>query len=660
MLTTGADNVAGTGGDDIINGFADTTASSGQTLTAADKIAGGAGTDTLNVTVAGTAPVSALNGADVSGVELINIRAAVATAFDAATVAGETAVTADRGTGAMTVTNMSSGVSYGIKGDGNTTLGSQNVTWGATAAAITVNVDGGVGPAGTAAPAVTLSGTAATAVTINSTGAANKVGALALGSAGVVTAATINATTNFTSGAVTAAALKTLTTTGAGTVDLDSSVTALAATVTKVDATANTGGTKVFLGANTTEFAGGTGADFVNIGTLVFNSTAKIAGGDGVDTLAIADSTATLFTTAAKANISGFEVLQVSGAAKTFDFSALTGLTALGVGVATSAIVDKIGAATPVTINGDQTTNLTLNVKDATVPTNMSDSLTITLDKAGPATTTSIVTIGNLTSNGLETLNIVSSGVAGNDSTVNTDDNTVTSLAGLSTSAVTQINISGASDLKLSTGAINKVVNIVSTATSNVTLDASGNNSATGLTTAGGNDTLIGSAAADVISAGAGNDTITGGLSGDTINGGAGNDTYVYNTAVADSYITSLTSFDKVTVTSGDKFDAGATALTAGTYTVGSQTTTAIGTSANLLSALTEVTKAATTALTANAAYIVDITDTGSVFGGKYLVIESGGAAGTVDAADTVIQLVGVTGTAALTAAGGDLTLTFA
>ena len=173
-------------------------------------------------------------------------------------------------------------------------------------------------------------------------------------------------------------------------------------------------------------------------------------------------------------------------------------------------------------------------------------------------------------------------------------------------------------------------------------------------------NTIIGTAGNDTISAGAGNDTITGGLGGDTIDGGAGNDTYVYNTAAADSLVTSLTSFDKVTVTSGDKFDAGATVLTAGTYTAGAQTTTAIGTAVNLLSALTEVTQAGTTALTANAAYIVDITDTGSTYAGKYLVIESGGVAGTVDAADTVIQLIGVTGTAALTASGGDLSLTFA
>jgi len=661
-LTAAADNITGTSGNDTINGMADTTASSGQTLTAADKIAGGAGTDTLNVTVAGTAPASALNGADVSGVEVINIRGTIATAFDAGTVSGETEVNADRGTGAMTVTNMSQGVSYGIKGDGNTALGAQNVTWGGTATSFTVNIDGGVGPTGTTAPAVTLAGTGATTATINSTGAANKIGALALGTASTVTAATINASTNLTTGAVTAAALKTLTTTGAGTVDLDSSTTALAATVTKVDATANTGGTKVLLGANTTEFAGGAGNDFVSIDTLVFNATAKLAGGDGTDTLAIADNTATLFTAAAKANISGFETLQVSsGATKTFDFAALSGLTALNVNTATSAVVNNIGAATPVTIIGDQTTNMTLNVKDATVPTNMSDSLTITLDKAGSATTTSIVTVANITSDGLETLNIVSSGVQGNDAAVTTDNNAISSLAGLSTSAVTQVNISGASDLSLTTGAINKVVNIVSTGTGNMTINASGNNSATGITTGSGTDTLTGTAAADVISAGAGNDTITGGANGDTIDGGAGNDTYNYDSSVGagvGSLVTALTAFDKVTVTSGDKFNDVQT-LTAGTYTVGSQTTTAIGSAANLLSALTEVTKAGTTALTQYAGYLVNITDTGSTYAGTYLVIEDGTATGTVDAADTVIKLIGVGTGAALTATGGDLVLTF-
>lgn len=661
-LTTGADNIVGSNGNDTISGFVDTTASSGQTMTAADKVAGGTGTDTLNITVGALSANGALGGADVSGVEIINIRATAATALDASTFTGETEVNADRGTGAMTVTNLSTGVAYGIKGDGNATLGTQSASWGATVTSFTTNITGGVGPTGTAAPAVTLLAATGTSATIKSSGAANKIGALALGTAGIVTAATINAETNLTTGAVTAAALKTLTVTGAGTVDLDSTTTALSATVTNVVATTNTGGVKVKLGANTTDFAGGTGNDFVDTAALVFNSTAKLAGGTGTDTLAISDATATVFTAAAKANISGFETLQVSSAgALIFDYAALTGLTALNVGIATSATVNNIGAATPVTIIGDQTTGVILNVKDATLPANSTDSLTITLDKVGASSVTSLVSVADITSNGLETLNIVSSGILGNDSTVVTDNNKVLSLAGLNTSNVSKINISGASDLSLTTGAINKIVDIVGTsATGNLTIDASLNTSASGIAGGSGIDALTGGAAADVISGGAGDDNITGGLNGDTLDGGAGADTFTYAAALTESLVTSLTSFDKVTVTTGDKFDAGATALTVGTYTAGTQTTTAIATAANLLSALTEVSKAATTALVANATYLIDITDTGSTYAGKYMVTESGGVAGTVDAADQVVKLVGVTGTATLTAAGGDLTLTFA
>jgi hypothetical protein len=657
-LTAGGDNVVGTDSNDVINGLADTTASSGQTLTAADIIRGGAGIDTLNVTVAGTAPTSALNGADVAGVEILNIRGTIATAFDGSTIAGLTNVNANRGTGTFTATNLASGVQFGITGDGSTTLGNQSATWVNAATALTLNLTDGVKASTTT---VALVGAGATSTTINSTGAANTISTLGLPA--TVTTATINASTNLTTGAVTAAGLVTLTATGAGTIDLDSTTTALATTVTAVNASGNTGGVKVYSGVNTTAFTGGTGNDFLNIGALVYNSTAKIAGGDGNDTLAISAATATLFTTAAKANISGFETLRVAGTA-TFDFSALTGLTALEVSASTSAVITSLGATTPVTILGNQSTLLTVGVVNATNPLNTSDSVTLTLDKVGSSSTTSVVSIADLSAAGLETLNIISQGVTGNDSSVTTDNNVITSLATLNGSNVSQINVTGISDLSLTTGAINRIVNITTTnATGNQLIDASLNTSATGIATGTGNDSLTGGVNADVISAGAGADTIRGGANGDTIDGGAGSDTYQFLATAAGgvgSLVTALTAFDKVTVTSGDKFDDYTNTLTAGTYTVGTQTTTAIATAANLLSALTEVSKAATTALTQYAGYLVNITDTTSTYNGAYLVVESGDVAGTVDAADTVIKLIGITGTGTLTASTGDLVLTFA
>jgi hypothetical protein len=691
VLTTGIDLAPGTAGNDTISGLVDTSGATPNptTLSAGDTVNGSTGIDTFNITTAGATP-DALNNADVSNIEIFNIRATStgATTFNAAAVAGETEVNADRGTGDLTISNMSQGVAYGLKGNSNSQLGTQSVTWDAATTSITANISGGTSPSPTtAANAVTLAGSAVTSATINSTGAANQVGTLTLPA--TATSATINATTGLkssafsatglqnltvnatgavTTGAITAAGLTTVTATGTGLVDLTGAaypgfaVTNLASTVTNINGSANTGGVMVGSSANTTAFTGGTGNDFFNMGTLVYNGIAKVNGGNGTDTLAIANDTATLFTAAAKANISGFETLQVSGTGKIFDFAGLSGITALNLDAGTSNVINNIGAATPVTVVGDQAL-VTLNVANATVVTNTTDTLTLTLDKTGPALTTpaiSRVQVGDIKSDGLETLNIVSSGVSTNDPATNhNDDNVINSLASLSTSNVNQINVSGASDLYMVTGAINKAININATsATGNMWIDAQGNTSATGITTGGGVDNLFGGAAVDVFNAGAGNDFITGGLNGDTLNGGLGNDTYRF--IAADSRGTSLTAFDKVTVTSGDIFDNTAVTLTAGTYTAGTQTTTAISDGTTLMAALTQKVNAGTVALTANAGYLVTITDSTSTANGTYLVIEDGTTAATVDATDTVIQLVGVTGTAALTAVSGDLTLGFA
>jgi hypothetical protein len=690
VLTTGNDNAVGTAGNDTINGLVDTSGATPNptTLSAGDIINGGAGTtDALNITTAGATP-DALNNADITNIEIFNVRATStgATTFNAALVAGETEVNADRGTGALNISNMSQGVAYGLKGNGNAVLGAQNVGWDAATTSATLNISGGVGPTGTTAPTLAVTGSNLASTTINSTGAANTIGTLGLPA--TVTSATINATTGLTTGAVTATGLQTLTVTGAGAVNLNSGA-ALSSTVTNINASANTGGVTVGSGATTTAFTGGTGNDFLNIGSLIYSNTAKIAGGAGTDTLAISGSTATMFPAAALANISGFETLQVSGGG-TVDFSTLPGITALNLDTATSETVNNIGAATPVTVVGDQSTSVALNVANATVVTNTADALTLTLDKTGAATATSIVTVANISSPGLETLNIVSSGVLGNVAAVTTDDNVINSLSNLAGSNVNLINVSGASDLTLQTGAIAKDINInAGTATGNLFINANGNTGKTGITGGSGADTLWGGTAADVINGGSGNDTIYGAGGGNTINGGLGNDTYKFYTA--NSTVTSLTSFDKVTVTSGDIFDNIESTipsnLTVGTYAPGTQSLTAINSAANLLTALTQKVNAGVTALaytagsaatagvdgilgnaddvaavaSSNGAYLVTITDTSAnAMGGTYLVIENGTTTSTVDAADTVIQLVGITGTPGLTAIGGDLTLSFA
>lgn len=644
-LGTAPDNIPGTGANDTFNALIDATTPANSTLSATDVIRGGAGTDTMNITTVGA--TTTLNGADISGVEVVNFRVTGASAsLDASTLPGLTNVNADRGTGTLTVTNMAAGATYGIVGNGTAVLGNQSAGYVAAATAATVNISGGVGPAGTTAPTLALVGTGLTSATFNSTGASNTIGAVTL-TAGT-TDLTINATNALTTGAVGGAGLKTITVTGAGNVSL--SATAVPTNVTSINASAATGNVTATSGAITTAFTGGSGNDKLTIGTLVYNGTAKIDGGAGTaDILAIADDTATLFTTAAKANISNFEVLEVSGATKTFNFEALTGLTALNVAAATSAVVNNLGAATPVTITGAQTTNLTLNVKDATNPLNTGDSLTVTLDLAGAATTTSVVTVADLTSNGLETLNIVSSGVLGNDATVTTDDNAVT-LAGLATSNVNSVKVTGASDLSLTTGAIARTVNIDgSGATGNLTVTAAANTSATAISGGAGKDTLTGGAGTDVLNGGANDDTLTAGAGADTITGGTGKNTFMFDNASTGT--PTATNFDTITdfrAGTGNVIDFGATALV---ITAGASAAAA-GTAAIAATGIATFNGADTTLLQQMTAVAAGIqaTGAGSVAGetavwqvgaDAYLFISD--ATGGLSATDVVVKLTGVT-----------------
>ena len=110
----------------------------------------------------------------------------------------------------------------------------------------------------------------------------------------------------------------------------------------------------------------GSGNDEIDLAALVYNGTAKVNGGAGTgDILSIQESTATVWTDAAEANISNFEILKVGGAGSdTFDFSDLTGLTGLIVAAATAADVDKLSAAAAadVAVTGVQATSLDISI----------------------------------------------------------------------------------------------------------------------------------------------------------------------------------------------------------------------------------------------------------------------------------------------------------
>lgn len=304
----------------------------------------------------------------------------------------------------------------------------------------------------------------------------------------------------------------------------------------------------------THKVTGGSQADRIDIDDTVFNTTGSVDGGGGTaDTLAIADDTATLFTTAAKANISNFEILEVSGTNKTFDFEALSGLTGLVIGAATSADIDNVSdsaAAAGINVTGDQTTALSVGVKGASTPAT-ANTVKLNIDNSTDDTD---VDIADFEAIGVETLEIVSTGAG-------TQENSL-ELATANDRLAT-VTISGDSDFELTDAGdvgVEMAIN-ASAATGAIEIVLNQNTSGqaiTGSSTA--KNTITGGTAVDTITGGSNEDAIDGGLGVDTIDLVSGSDTLVFNLttaqAIAANRVT-VKNFDVAT----DSIDANGTAF---------------------------------------------------------------------------------------------------
>jgi hypothetical protein len=286
------------------------------------------------------------------------------------------------------------------------------------------------------------------------------------------------------------------------------------------------------------------------LGTNIMGTGGSVDGGAGTDTLSISAGNTLTATTAAK--VSGVETLRVaSGATQTYDFSLISGLTALEVDTGTSIIANKLGASTPVKVIGTQTTDLALNLASVS---GTSDAINVTLENQSAA-----LSVAALSITGVETLNLTSSATKG------TSVNTVTTLVGTNNADLRTVTINGSQELSLTTGALNQSLTINgAAATGKLTIDAT--NLAGVATITGGSavDTITGSGQADIINAGAGNDIITVAGSGDTINGDAGDDIFTSGnlTAVAGLSINGGDGTgDTIRVTTGGSADYSATGV---------------------------------------------------------------------------------------------------
>lgn len=557
-LTTDTDvkSLSGT-----FNGTYDGTANG--TFGAGDQLTGTGSADVLNLVATDDAAVT-LPRAIVSGVETVNIRnvdgdvpgAAQVLSVDASFFEGTTAFNSDRSTDSLTVDNIASGTSVGVRGNGAVTNGASVFNYAAAATSSTLNISNGV-----TAGAITLTGTGLTSQTINSTGAANTTGALTL--AATTTSATVNATTALTLGSLVGAGLTTLTVSGSGAVDLGTAGPATLATLT-----AGSGGL-TYIAGNVAEatsgvadltFTGGSGADslsLVNVDadrevaidlkggadTLILDDTAvineltdSVNGGDGDDTIRVTAS-ATLDAQFSDV-VTGFETLEASGTA-TITLAALDEFAPKNFKVTVS---DALANNTAVTVSLDGMATGSTVTLDAAAGLVTRDAA----DDDGVRLNLSLTTDGladSVTINVADSYEVISDDIENDFETVNVNYTSTTdgTIEVLDFGASTAMNITSTS-ANLTVGALtvgtDAVIDAINT-TKNITISAM----------TGALDKYLGGSGTDDV-------TITAGslISTNTFSGGSGADDVLrVATDDADSNggILAISGFETLRLTNG-------------------------------------------------------------------------------------------------------------
>lgn len=660
----------------------------------------------MNVTLA--TATSTIPAATIKNVEVFNIRnvaSTVAGGENFANITGETKIVSAGSQAALVLTGVGSGTTLGVSDTAQNLTATYDAN--AFAAGSTLNLE--VSNAGT-----NVSGTI-TRSTID-------VGqAAAAGSAtGVAIAATganyVSLTAGQANDIAAAAGVKTLTVTGAGTVDIVNTSTlvtgsTLASDLTKVDASANTGGVTIQVANKDVAVTGGAGADVVTLANATALGAASInlgAGNDkllnsssaGLGTTSVIDGGAgtdtivsTLLQVGNQANIKNWEVLDVVGENRTIDASLFTAssfssIAASGALGGATAVQKLAGTTLNVNVTGATTTGaaLTATLVDAT---GTADVANVNFAGTGNKVVTSFG------SSGIETYNIASGG------TLATQTNAVTTLTD-TLNTTSKVVITGANQITVgaittNTAATTATAHVASAlkeidasaATGNVILGggtALGTSAAIGgsgfnttydglkVTTGSGDDTITIAAKNAVVVAGAGDDTVTVSgtgasvdtgaaktATGDTVNFnnenqsatfGAGKQTAVIG-ATADVG-TALTSVTTITgAATGDVINLAAALTTATSVDSITDVTASIGAAASLAAALNVAEGLGAEAAAGDLVYFrwVD--------GNTYIVADKVGADGGVgliaDTADAVVKLVGSYNS--MTATDGIITL---
>ena len=446
-------------------------------------------------------------------------------------------------------------------------------------------------------------------------------------------------------GAGALAATKTVNVTGSGKVTVTA---ALAATVTTVDASANTGGVTVTANAaaGAQTYKGGSGNDGFYLGATL--TTADVlSGGDGTDIIGVTTG-ASLVT---GLQVTGFETLDIGGAdnqtgANAYDVSKLSGITTLKVGaalngtaLAQTTTVNNLAKGAGVEINaavGNAAADtLAINVKDAGAGS-PNDSISVLVKTA----TAAFNTTGVIDINDIETV------------TLTADKSTAT---GNLTHTIATLTADEALTVKVANG--NAALTITDlNAKALVLFDATAATQAVSVTTAGG--TAFNATNGVAFKLGAGSDTLV--LTGSTtaggdfyITGGAGGDAITLTVAAAEverviytaagesntGVVAGVNQFDRITnfTKAEDKID-----LKAFGFTGASVSALKVGAAADINAATGELVagKAANFfGAGADMRSVVIVDDTADTW-----VYVDANKDGSFNAGDLAIELVGLTG----------------
>lgn len=618
-VATGADATVNGGKAVIVNG-AGTNTVTGAALTG---VTVNGGTAVINNTA------TSGNGTTLTSVSLNDVTGASTITGNGVTTVNLAAI--DTKGASVTVTNATTdghALNLNLKGvSAGSVVGEQIVVTDATAKSVAVNTTGSSNIALTAEAATTATVTGSAATTLNLTGSTKLTSLDASATTGnlTVTGAAATLTTMKGGSAVDTITLgnaKYTVDTGAG-----NDVVTLGAAIVA--------GSVINLGAGNDSLLVSGGS----VAASTTTATTIIDGGDGSDTIS-----ASLINAGNAAQFRNFEALDMSAAAN-LDVQLITGSTIAGVtlfGGAGGATLTNVAANVGLTVAGINAGVSTIGVVNASATDN-SFNIGFSGAAADAAPTAANVDAGTIVLNGVETVNVASTGAANTWNAITLTDN-----------ALKTVMITGDKALNLdflgtvgATGTGNGLAMIDgSAATGKLMIDLAANTptynvASAGLTVRGGSaDDMItlGAGKATVV-AGAGADMIVTGIGGGTLTGGAGNDTFNVQASVATgvtaatSVLTTITDF-----TAGDKINLGAaTAFATAKLTLDSTVT-------NLEAAFTQA--AAVTGNNAN--WFQYGTDT-------YIVADKG--ADGFGAGDLVVKLTGLIDLSTATTTDGIVTL---